>query len=131
MMRRIPMEETWEQTKHRFEKQGISLSSTSKKTKVRYNTSEIEAIILDPLYEVRRITLPVNKAYEHGKVVLYGVTAQEADWWLDNRFKPKVYIDDETNVKTLVFYEKFPINGTPSEKSIYANPEKFCLEEIA
>lgn len=88
---------------------------------------KIEAV---PLYEIRKVTLPPSKQHEHGKVVVYGVTSKEADWWLEFKLKAKVYNDDETESKTLVFYEKFLIDGTPKERNIYTNPARFCTEDF-
>lgn len=84
----------------------------------------------EPLYEIRKVTLPPNKEYEHGKVVVYGVTLKEAKWWLEFKLKEKVYHDDITEMKTLVFYEKFLIGGTPKERSVYSNPARFCTEDF-
>lgn len=126
------MNETWEQTKARFRKLGVKLKTeeTIEMPRPRYDTAELEKIISEPLYEVRKITLPPDRKLEHGKIVLYGVTAKEADWWIENKLKAKVYENDETNTKTLVFYEKFPIDGTPEERNVYSNPKRFCTVDF-
>lgn len=93
----------------------------------RYDEPKAEIV---PLYEIRKITLPPSKKHEHGKIVIYGVTSKEADWWLEFKLKPKVFHDDNTESKTLVFYEKFLIDGTPKERNIYNNPARFCTEDF-
>lgn len=126
------MNETWEQTKARMRKLIGVLPKpevTIEMPKPRYDNKEKE--ILERLYEVRKVTLPPDRKLEHGKVVLYGVTAKEADWWIENKLKTRVYENDDTNQKTLVFYEKFPIDGTPEERNIYSNPKRFCTQELS
>jgi hypothetical protein len=123
------MAETWEQTKARLRKIGIDFQKdiivVSKPKR-----EEIPAKLSIPLYEIRKVTLPPNKKHEHGKVVVYGVAASEADWWIEYKLKPKIYQDDDTETKTLVFYEKFLIGGTPKERSIYSNPARFCIDDF-
>lgn len=135
------MSETWEETKARLRKQGIGLPAERGATpepepeiiietpKARYDEPVKEAPKV-PLYEIRKITLPPSKKHEHGKVVVYGVTAAEADWWIEYKLKTKVFHDDNDETKTLVFYEKFLIDGTPKERSIYSNPARFCTEDF-
>lgn len=128
------MSETWEETKARLKKQGIDLKEDiviierPKLPTPRYEESKPDPLV--PLYEIRKITLPPDKKHDHGKVVVYGVTLREANWWIEHKLKPKVYHDDNTESKTLVFYEKFLIDGTPKERSIYNNPARFCTEEF-
>ena len=127
------MSETWEQTKARLKKQGVKLSTDivviePPKPPTKREEPKPEPSV--PLYEIRKVTLPPSKAHEHGKIVVYGVTSREADWWIEYKLKPKVYEDDNTNSKTLVFYEKFLIDGTPKERSVYSNPARFCTEEF-
>lgn len=126
------MYETWEQTKARLRKMGIGKHEEPviERPKPRYDTAEIEEIISEPLYEIRKVTLPVDPSLEHGKVVMYGVTLKEAEWWIEHKLKTKVYENDVTNTKTLVFYEKFLIGAKPKERSIYANPKRFCTVDF-
>lgn len=132
------MNETWEETKARFKKIGVfvspDLADVNTADVVIPPTPRYEAPARPratvPLYEIRKVTLPPDKKYEHGKVVVYGVTLQEAEWWLEHRLKPKSYQDDVTEMKTLVFYEKFLIGASPKERSIYSNPERFCTEDF-
>lgn len=124
------MSETWEQTKQRLKKVlNIGPDEPEEVPKPRYDSIEpVKPVI--PLYEIRKVTLPPSKKYEHGKVVIYGITLAEADWWIEKKLKAKVYEDDKTDMKTLVFYEKFLIDGTPKEHNIYSNPERFCTEDF-
>jgi hypothetical protein len=128
------MAETWEQTKARLKKQGINLQADivviEPPKPPTPKREETKAEKPEPLYEIRKVTLPPDKKREHGKVVVYGVTAKEANWWIEFRLKPKVYDDDNTESKTLVFYEKFLIDGTPRERNIYSNPARFCTEDF-
>lgn len=120
--------ETWEQTKARLKKQGIRLGSDIVVVKPPIKCEETEPT--QPLYEIRKITLPPDKKHEHGKIVVYGVTLREANWWIEHKLKPKVFEDDTTSSKTLIFYEKFLIDGTPKERSIYSNPARFCVDDF-
>lgn len=128
------MSETWEETKARLQKQGIDLKKDivviepPKPPVVKREEPKPEKP--EPLYEIRKVTLPPDKAREHGKVVVYGVTLKEADWWIEYKLKPKVFHDDDNESKTLVFYEKFLIDGTPKERNIYSNPARFCTEDF-
>lgn len=126
------MPETWDETKKRLEKLGIKLPEPDSDIKIEVvQTRKVQKELPNvPLYEVRKITLPPDKAHEHGKVVVYGVTAAEADWFIERKLKTKVYQDDRTDMKTLVFYEKFLVDGTPKERNIYSNPVRFCTEEF-
>jgi hypothetical protein len=122
------MAETWEQTKARLKKQGIDLKKDI--VIVKPAVPKREEIKIESLYEIRKVTLPPDKKREHGKVVVYGVTAREADWWIEYKLKPRMYDDDNTESKTLVFYEKFLVDGTPRERNIYTNPARFCTEDF-
>lgn len=126
------MAETWEETKARLRKQGIDLRKdivlVEPPRPVKREESKPAPAV--PLYEIRKVTLPPSQTHEHGKVVVYGVTLAEAEWWIEHKLKAKVFHDDETESKTLVFYEKFLIGGTPKERSIYSNPARFCTEEF-
>lgn len=121
------MSETWAETKARLAKMGIGKVEV-REPKPRYD--EAKPVKVEPMYEVRKITLPIDTDFPQGKVVLISVTKDEADWWLENKLKTKSYQDDTTDSKTLVFYEKFPLNGTPKERNIYSNPERFCTMEF-
>lgn len=130
------MSETWEETKARLKAKGINLQSdivvvdTPKPPRPRYDEPAAESEI--PLWEIRKITLPIDQNFPQGKVVVYGVTRAEADWWLEFKpeFKTKTFYDDTTNTKTLVMFEKFLIGGTPKERNIYSNPARFCTEDV-
>lgn len=122
--------ETWEQTKKRLAKKGIGrFFSIGDKPKTGDGEKQKE-IPKTPLYEIRKITLPLDPKHPQGKLILYAVPCAEADWWLENKLKVALYQDDSTNSKTMVFYEKFLIDGTPKEKNIYSNPERFCTEDF-
>jgi len=127
------MSETWEETKVRLRKQGIvtkleSVIETPKTPRARYDESVPEVKV--DLYEVRKITLPIDSEFPQGKIVVSSVEKDEAEWWVTEKLKIKSYQDDTTDMKTLVFYEKFLIGGTPKERSIYSNPARFCTVEF-
>lgn len=127
------MSETWEETKARLRKQGIGTKpeivvELPKPPKARYDEPVPEVKV--DLYEVRKITLPVDPEFPQGKVVVASVEKAEADWWITEKLKVKSYQDDTTDMKTLVFYEKFLIGGTPKERNIYSNPTRFCTVEF-
>lgn len=123
-------EETWEQTKARMKKdRGISLKEVViDRPKLRYE-EPIKEVKID-FYEVRKILLPIDLGFPQGKVVVSHVTKEEADWWIAEKLKVKSYQDDKTDMKTLVFYEKFLIGGTPKERNLYSNPTRFCTVEF-
>lgn len=124
------MNETWEETVNRIRKL-IGKKPVEPATLPTPRYSEpIKEMPRRSLWEVRKITLPVDSEYPQGQVILYGVTKAEAEWWLENKLKTKSYHDDTTDFKTIVTYEKFPIDGTPKERNIYSNPERFCTEEF-
>lgn len=127
------MAETWEETKARLRKQGIDLRKDIVVVEPPKppTPQERKPEKPEPLYEIRKVTLPPSQIHEHGKVVVYGVTLKEANWWIEHKLKAKVFHDDDTESKTLVFYEKFLIGGTPKERSIYSNPARFCTEEFS
>lgn len=125
------MNETWDQTKQRLKETlgiAIELEPVEPVAKPRYDEAVPEVKVA--LYEVRKVLLPVDPNFPEGKVVVSHVTKQEADWWIENKLKAKSYIDDVTDSKTLVFYEKFLIGASPKQRSIYFNPAKFCTEEF-
>lgn len=123
-------EETWEQTKARMKKDhGINLKKVIiDKPKLRYE-EPIKEVKID-FYEVRKILLPIDPGFPQGKVVVSHVTKEEADWWIAEKLKVRSYQDDKTDMKTLVFYEKFLIGGTPKERNLYSNPTRFCTVEF-
>lgn len=125
-------DETWEQTKARFKRDfniNIEKELVPEVPRARYDEPPPEPKV--PLYEIRKITLPVDPKFPQGKIIFYGVTLAEANYWLEKeRFSCRSYQDDKTESKTLVFYEKFLIDGTPKERNIYSNPERFCTEDF-
>lgn len=120
------MRETYEQIKARLQAEGVIKLEIRSVPKPEEPVPEIKK----ELWEIRKLTLPVNKRYPQGKVVVYGVTKEEANWWIVNKLKVKSYQDDATDMKTIVMYEKFLIDGTPKERNIYSNPARFCTEEF-
>lgn len=123
------MNETWEQTKLRLKRTlGVSVAPEpiiETVTKPRYDEAVPEIKVA--LYDVKKITLPVDPHFPNGKVIITSVERQEADWWIENKLKTKVLND--TN-ETVVFYEKFLVGASVKERSIYSNPDRFCLEDF-
>lgn len=122
------MNETWEQTKERLRKTGIVVPVPATKP-IPIKRDEVTQFEDVDLYDVKKVTLPVDPAAPQGTVVLYNVTREEADWWIAEKLKAKSYEDDTTGMKTLVFYEKFLVGGKPKERSIYSNPARFSTEQ--
>lgn len=122
------MGESWDQTKLRL-RQAFGMDDVSKTVipKSRYAEAVPDKKI--SLYEIRKITLPIDSEFPQGKIVITHVTRSEADWWIENKLRAKSYTDDARNNKTLVFYEKFLIGASPRESSIYSNPSRFYLED--
>jgi hypothetical protein len=80
------------------------------------------------MYNIHKITLPPEPTLEHGKVVIIGVSKEEADWWIEKKLKARVYQNNDTDSKTLVFYEKFLQGASPKERNIFYNPKPTLIE---
>lgn len=125
------MSETWEQTKLRLKQTlGVSITPEPIEAVVKPRYDEAIPEVKVALYEIRKITLPIDPEFPQGKVVVTSVDRQEAEWWLESKLKVKSFTDDTTDMKTLVFYEKFLIGASPKERNIYSNPERFCVEDF-
>lgn len=62
------------------------------------------------------------------KLILIGLTRYEAERWLAEKLKAKVFTDDARESKTLIYYDMLPQDATPRERSIYFNPRPVTQE---
>lgn len=122
------MAETWEETKARLKKQGI------------YNN---DVVVIEPpkppvKKEERKPEPPVKRFNIHkrslpvgiDKVVVFGVTKEEAEWWVENKLKTKCYQNEPDDSKTLIYFDVIPEGATPREKSIYFNTHPVTTETV-
>lgn len=64
-------------------------------------------------------------------VVLIGLTRDEAETWLNDKLKARVFNDDARDSKTLIYYDMLPQDASPVERSIYFNsPETKRIRDI-
>lgn len=73
---------------------------------------------------------------EIDKIVVFGVTKEEAEWLLNHNsknliplLKSKLYQDDSRETKTLIYYDVIPVGATAREKSIYYNAPEIIKGE--
>lgn len=116
------MSETWEQTKARLRKQGIStqISLESKPVKEKVEEPPIKR------FNVHKRSLPVGL----DKIVLFAVTKDEAQWWVEWKLKTKVFNDEVNETKTIIYFDIIPVDATPKERSIYFNTKPVITEEF-
>ena len=122
------MSETWEQTKARLKKQGINLSTDivviepPKPPTPRYDEPKPEPPV--KRFNIHKRSLPVGI----DKVVVIGVTKDEAAWWIETKLKTKCYENGPDDSKTLIYFDIIPVGATPKERSIYFNTRPVILE---
>lgn len=64
-------------------------------------------------------------------VVLIGLTREEAETWLNDKLKARVFEDGPRDSKTLIYYDMLPQYATPIERSIYFNsPETKRIRDL-
>ena len=121
------MAETWEQTKARLKQQGISLDTYIEiiTPAARYG-EPIEKKPLARPYNIHKRSLPVGI----DKIIVFGVTKEDAEWWLECKLKPKCYENGPDDSKTLIYYDIVPVDATPKERSIYYNMHPVTTEPV-
>lgn len=72
-------------------------------------------------YNIHKRSLPVGMP-PLDKIVVFAVTKAEAEWWINNILRARVYQDDERDLKTLIYYDAVPLDAQPRERSIFYNP---------
>jgi hypothetical protein len=85
-----------------------------------------EKIKEEKLFNIHKRSLPVGI----DKKIVFRVTKEDAEWWVEKRLKAHSYQDDSRDTKTLIYYDIIPIGATPREKSIYFNKGPITREEI-
>lgn len=120
------MSETWEQTKARLKKQGIELSQplVIEHKPVRHEKEEIPVNV--KRYNIHKRSLPVGI----DTIVVFGVTKEDAEWWVGTKLKTKCYENGADDSKTLIYYDIIPVDATPKEKNIYYNMLPVTTEPI-
>lgn len=69
------------------------------------------------LYNIHKRSLPVAI----DRVVVIGVTKEEAIWWCEQRLKAEQYFNNDENTKTLTYYDIVPVDAKAHERSVYYN----------
>lgn len=82
----------------------------------RYDRREPKKVVLFDIYK-RSLPPGINKA------VLIGLTKADAEKWLEDKLKAKVFHDEVRDYKTLIYYDMVPQNALPHERSIYFNAD--------
>lgn len=73
-------------------------------------------------YNIHKRSLPAFPRLD--KIVIFDVTKEEADWWLEHRLQPVVYLEEPTEAKRLIYYDIIPTDATEEERSIYYHDKK-------
>lgn len=124
------MAETWEETKARLRKQGIDLNQplVIEQSKLVVKQREPESDDFDKVkcYNIHKRSLPVGI----DAVVVFGVTKEESEWWIEYALKPKCYENGPDDSKTVIYYDVIPVDATPKERSIYFNAGTIVTEDV-
>lgn len=126
------MAETWEQTKARLKKQGINLQTdiiVVEPPKPPKPRREEKAEPPVKRYNIHKRSLPIGNP-PIDKIVVFGVTKQEAEWWVEFKLKAKCYEYGPDDSKTLIYYDVLPEDATPRERSIYFNAGPVTTEPV-
>lgn len=125
------MSETWEQTKARLKKQGISLDKDIVVIKpvARY-TEPIKQReperIQEKLFNIHKRSLPVGI----DKIVVFNAPKADATWWVESKLKTKCYENGADDSKTIIYYDIIPVGASPKEKSVYYNMADITTEPV-
>src|SRR3990167_712963 len=127
------MAETWEETKARLKKQGINLQTDivviepPKPPTARREERKPEPPV--KLYNIHKRSLPIGNP-PLDKIVVFGVTKLEAEWWVEYKLKTKCYEYGPDDSKTLIYFDIIPDGATPKERSIYFNAPPLTTEPV-
>lgn len=77
-------------------------------------------------FNIHKRSLPVGI----DKIVVFGVTRAEAEWWIEFKLKAKVYQDEPEDSKTVIYYDLVPVDATPKERNIYFNAKPTIVGEF-
>src|SRR5258706_5046919 len=69
------------------------------------------------LYNIHKRSLPIAI----DKIVVIGVTKEEAVWWCERRLKAEQYFNNDEDTKTLIYYDIIPVDAKAHEHSVYYN----------
>lgn len=122
------MAETWEETKARLKKQGINLQTDIVVVEPPKPPKREERKPEPPvkLFNVHKRSLPPGL----DKIVVFAVTKQEAEWWVEHKLKTKCYEYGPDDSKTVIYYDILPVGATPRERSIYNNSGPVTTEPV-
>lgn len=122
------MAETWEETKARLRKQGIDLKKDivviEPPKPVQHNRRKEDKSV--KLYNVHKRSLPPGI----DKIVVFNLTKEEAEWWVENKLKARCYENAPDDSKTVIYYDIVPVDATPRERSIYHNAGPLTTETV-
>lgn len=122
------MAETWEETKARLRKQGIDLNQEIIIEQPRARSQEPVLQVPDNVkrYNIHKRSLPVGI----DRVVVFGITKEDAEWWVDKKLKTRCYENSVDDSKTIIYYDVIPVDATPKEKNIYFNTSPVMTEPV-
>lgn len=78
------------------------------------------------LYNIHKRSLPVGL----DKVVIFSITKEDAEWWIEHKLKSKCYHNDADDSKTLIYYDVIPVDATPREKNLFFNTSPVTTEPV-
>lgn len=77
------------------------------------------------LFNIHKRSLPVGIDV----IILFNLSKDEADWWVEHRLHTKCYDDAETQSKTVIYYDVLPVGASPKEKNVYRNDVKLIADD--
>jgi len=92
--------------------------------KPRYDAFKPEPMI--KRFNIYKRSLPVGL----DKIVVIGVTKEEANWWIQYKLKTKSYQDNTNDLITLIYFDIVPVDATLKELSIYFNIHPITIGPI-
>lgn len=120
------MSETWEETKQRLKKEKGLKIYNERKTFFVSDEKVKEPLVVLKLFNIHKRSLPPGIDI----IVVYNVTKKESEWWVENILKAKCYQNEDSDSKTLIYYDVIPVDAKPHERSIYHNEEQITIEEF-
>lgn len=78
------------------------------------------------LYNIHKRSLPVGI----DKIVVFNITKQDAEWWIETKLKTRCYENGADDSKTLIYYDVIPTDATPKEKNVFYNMSPVTTEPV-
>jgi len=77
------------------------------------------------LFNIHKRSLPIGI----DKVVIIGLTKDEAEKQINQVLKTKVYCDYADDTRTVIYYDMVAQDATPKEKSVFFNHSNLIKED--